>query len=59
VGELPGQIRDEVERFTADGAHDKTAVHDLPTERGQTLSFHPGRMPGYHDTDRLAYVHET
>nr|MCS5701172.1 transposase [Acidobacteriota bacterium] len=41
VGELPGQIRDEVERFTADGAYDKTAVYDLLTARGADLVVPP------------------
>ena len=41
VGELLNQIRDEVERFTTDGAYDKTAVHDLLTARGADLVVPP------------------
>jgi len=41
VGELPGRFSDQVERFTADGAYDKTAVHDLVTARGADVVVPP------------------
>jgi len=41
VGELPGQFSDQVERFTTDGAYDKTAVHDLVTARGADVVVPP------------------
>ncbi len=41
VGELLSQVSDEVERFTADGAYDKTAVYDLLTERGAAIVVPP------------------
>jgi len=41
VGELPSQFSDHVERFTAEGAYDKTAVHDFVTARGADLVVPP------------------
>ncbi len=41
VGELLSGIRDEVERSTADGAYEKTAVYDLLTERGTDVVSPP------------------
>jgi len=41
VGELPSQFSDQVKRFTADGAYDKTAVHDLVTARGADVVVPP------------------
>jgi len=41
VGELPSQFSDQVEWFTADGAYDKTAVHDLVTARGADVVVPP------------------
>ena len=41
VGELPGRFSDQVERFTADGAYDKTAVYDLVTARGADVVVPP------------------
>ena len=39
--QLLSQIRDEAERFTADGAYDKNAVHDLLTARGADVVVPP------------------
>ena len=41
VGELLSQFSDQVERFTADGAYDKTAVYDLVTARGADVVVPP------------------
>lgn len=41
MGELLSQFSDQVERFTADGAYDKTAVYDLVTARGADVVVPP------------------
>ncbi len=41
VPELLSQRNDRIERFTADGAYDKTAVYDLLTQRGAEVVVPP------------------
>ena len=41
VGELLSQFSDQVERFTADGAYDKTAVYESLVERGAEIVVPP------------------
>ena len=41
VGELLSQVSDEVERFTADGAYDKTAIYDLLVAMGAEIVILP------------------
>lgn len=41
VRELLRQVKKRIKRFIADGADDKTAVHDLLTERGAEIVLPP------------------
>ena len=41
VSALLSQVSDEVERFTADGAYDKTAVYETLVERGESVVVPP------------------
>ena len=59
VGELLSQIGGEVERFTADGAHDKTAVYEALVERDAKITVPPTKKPGSQRRTRAQRVNET
>ena len=56
---LPIQVSNEIERFTADGAYDKTALYESPVERGRRLSCHRQVRPLSQRRTRAQHARET